>query len=111
MTRRRWRCLLLPILLPFGTADAAPPEVDAPSRPNIVFIVADDHRADHLGCVGRPGIETAAIDALAARGVRFDRAYCQGSTSPAVCLPSRARMISGRSDWTTTIVRSTASSI
>lgn len=107
MTRRRWRCSLLPILLPFGTVDAAPPAVDAPSRPNIVFIVADDHRADHLGCVGRPGIETAAIDALAARGVRFDRAYCQGSTSPAVCLPSRARMISGRSDWTTPDWRTT----
>ena len=91
---------ILLLLLPgLGTAD--PPAVDADRRPNIVFIVADDHRADHLGCAGHPGIETTAIDALAARGVRFDRAYCQGSTSPAVCLPSRARLISGRSDWTT----------
>ena len=70
-------------------------------RPNVILIIADDHRADHLGCAGRNEIDTPAIDRLAARGVRFDRAYCQGSTSPAVCLPSRSRLISGRNDWTT----------
>lgn len=101
MTRRRWPRVLLPILLFCGTTSADPPATVTARRPNVVLIVADDHRADHLGCAGRTGIRTTAIDALAARGVRFDHAYCQGSTSPAVCLPSRARMISGRSDWTT----------
>ncbi len=84
-----------------GTASASTHGSQATEQPNIIFIIADDHRADHLGCAGRDGIDTAAIDGLAARGVRFDRAYCQGSTSPAVCLPSRSRLISGRSDWTT----------
>ena len=72
-----------------------------PRRPNVILIIADDHRADHLGGAGHDEIDTSAIDSLAARGTRFDRAYCQGSTSPAVCLPSRSRLISGRNDWTT----------
>ena len=88
-------------LLVAASLAAGPPPTEVDRRPNVLVIVSDDHRADHLACAGRHGLETAAIDALAARGVRFDRAYCQGSTSPAVCLPSRARMISGRSDWTT----------
>lgn len=65
----------------------------------IVFILADDLRADFLGHAGRTGLATPAIDTLADRGSRFDRAYCQGSRSAAVCLPSRSRMLSGRSDW------------
>lgn len=96
--------ILVCLTTPFRSMEASSVVVNDSSEatgPNILFIIADDHRADHLGCAGRDGIDTPAIDGLAKRGVRFDRAYCQGSTSPAVCLPSRARMISGRSDWTT----------
>ncbi|MCP4836341.1 MAG: sulfatase-like hydrolase/transferase [Phycisphaera sp.] len=72
-------------------------EMDVPR--GIVFILADDLRADFLGCTGREGIATPTIDGLAARGTRFSRIYCQGSRSAAVCLPSRSRMLAGRSDW------------
>ncbi|KZX98474.1 MULTISPECIES: sulfatase-like hydrolase/transferase [unclassified Sulfitobacter] len=61
-------------------------------KPNILFIMYDQLRADYLGCYGHPTIDTPAMDALAARGVRFERAYCQ---SP-VCGPSRMSFYTGR---------------
>ena len=59
---------------------------------NILFIMCDQLRADYLGCEGHPHLETPHINALAARGVRFSRAYCQ---SP-VCGPSRMSFYTGR---------------
>ena len=41
----------------------------------ILFIMCDQLRYDYLGCTGHPYIRTPNIDALAARGVRFDRTY------------------------------------
>ena len=61
---------------------AAEPE----ARPNIIFLLADDHRYDQLGCAGHPILQTPHIDALAEAGVRFDRAYV---TTP-ICAASRA---------------------
>ncbi|MEM1441172.1 MAG: sulfatase [Verrucomicrobiota bacterium] len=62
----------------------------ADDRPNVLFIIADDLR-NELGCYGSEIAVTPNVDALAASGVRFDRAYCQ----KAVCWPSRNSMISG----------------
>ena len=59
---------------------------------NILFIMADQLRADYLSCAGHPSIETPHIDALAARGVRFSRAYCQAP----ICGPSRMSFYTGR---------------
>ena len=82
-----------------GAVGIAPAEDPDAAVRGVVFILADDLRADFLGCAGREGVQTPAIDGLAAGGSRFVHAYCQGSRSPAVCLPSRSRMLSGRSDW------------
>lgn len=59
---------------------------------NILFIMCDQLRWDYLSCYGHPALETPNIDRLAARGVRFDRAYVQ---SP-VCGPSRMSFYTGR---------------
>ena len=61
-------------------------------KPNILFIMADQLRWDYLGCAGHPHIKTPNIDALARRGVRFDRAFVQ---SP-VCGGSRMSFYTGR---------------
>lgn len=61
-------------------------------RRNILFIMADQLRADHLACYGHPYIRTPNIDALAKRGVQFDRAFVNSG----VCGPSRMSFYTGR---------------
>ena len=63
----------------------------APERPNIVFILADDHRYDALGFLGHPFLETPNLDRLAKEGVHFERAVVTTS----LCSPSRASILSG----------------
>lgn len=59
---------------------------------NILFIMADQLRADYLSCAGHPTLQTPHIDALAKRGVLFSHAYCQAP----VCGPSRMSFYTGR---------------
>ena len=61
-------------------------------RRNILFIMCDQLRADYLSCYGHPYLNTPHIDRLAARGVRFTRAYAQSS----ICGPSRMSAYTGR---------------
>ena len=61
-------------------------------RPNFVFIITDQQRADWLGCAGHPVLRTPNIDALAARGTRFENFH---AASP-VCMPNRASLLTGR---------------
>jgi len=62
-------------------------------KPNILFILSDDHSVPHLGCYGDPNLKTPNLDKLAAEGMRFDRVY---TTAPQ-CVPSRASLMTGRS--------------
>ncbi|HTV71802.1 MAG TPA: alkaline phosphatase family protein [Rhizobiaceae bacterium] len=59
---------------------------------NILWIMCDQLRWDYLSCAGHPHLETPNIDRLAARGVRFDRAYVQST----ICGPSRMSAYTGR---------------
>lgn len=61
------------------------------SKPNLVFIMADQLRADFLSCYGARCVDTPNIDSLADRGVRYDRAY---SVHP-VCVPARVSLMTG----------------
>ncbi len=81
---------LITMLLPAGvTADT--------KKPNVIFFVTDDQRADTIGALGNPIIKTPVLDELVERGFVFHNAYCMGSTSGAVCNPSRHMFLSGKS--------------
>ncbi len=82
--------LCLALLITVVSLTAAQP-------PNIVFIFADDQRADTIAALGNPVIKTPNLDRLVKRGVAFTRAYMQGGNGGATCVPSRAMLLSGRS--------------
>ena len=63
-----------------------------PDQPNILIIMSDQHSPHVIGCAGDPLVRTPNLDALAARGVRFENAYC---ASP-LCVPSRMTFMTGR---------------
>lgn len=65
------------------------------SRPNIIVLIADDHRFDALGAAGHSTVRTPSLDRLAARGTHFTRAHCQGGMTGAICAPSRACLMTG----------------
>ncbi len=60
-------------------------------RPNLVLIMTDQQGANAVGCYGAEGVRTDRIDALAAEGTRFERAY----TASPVCTPARAGLHTG----------------
>src|SRR4029077_2059464 len=58
----------------------------------LVVIMADQHRADLMGCAGAPGVLTPNLDRLASEGVRCSRVNCQGP----LCMPARASFMTER---------------
>jgi len=82
----------------FGLAGFGPRPAGAqrrPERPNLLMIMADQHRGDCLGCDGHPVVRTPNLDRLAREGARFRHAY---STTP-TCTPARAALLTGLSPW------------
>jgi arylsulfatase A-like enzyme len=67
--------------------------------PNILFILSDDQRCDTIHALGNNEIQTPNLDRLVEQGFHFNNVYCMGSMSPAVCLPSRTMLLTGRSVW------------
>ncbi len=66
----------------------------APSRPNILFAIADDWGL-HAGAYGTSWVKTPAFDRVAREGLLFKKAY----TPNAKCAPSRACILTGRNSW------------
>jgi arylsulfatase A-like enzyme len=88
----RWTALVLILASwPLWTQSAAAQEKPA-SRPNIVFIFADDHAYQAIGAYGSKVNQTPNIDRLAREGMRFDRCYVTNS----ICGPSRAVIQTGK---------------
>ena len=65
-------------------------------KPNILFVFTDDQRFDTISALGNREIDTPNLDRLAATGTVFTHAHIMGGTSGAVCMPSRAMMLTGR---------------
>ena len=59
---------------------------------NLLVIVSDEHQARAMGCAGHPFVQTPNLDALAARGTRFETAY----TPCPICVPARAAFATGK---------------
>ena len=70
---------------------------EAKKLPNVLFLFADDQRADALGCAGNTYIRTPNIDQLAVNGIRFSNGYVMGGHHGAISAPSRAMLMSGKS--------------
>ena len=62
-----------------------------PDRPNILFILTDDHAAHAMSTYGSRINETPQLDRIATEGIRFDKADCTN----ALCAPSRAAILTG----------------
>ena len=62
------------------------------SRPNIIYIMADDHAAHAMSCYGSYRNKTPNLDRIAAEGVRLDNCFCTNS----ICTPSRAAILTGK---------------
>jgi len=62
------------------------------SKTNLLFLMSDQHQREASGCYGSTEVKTPNINAIAARAVRFDRAYCQAP----VCVASRGSLITSR---------------
>lgn len=84
------RTLLLLALCALWATCSAPRE-PARKRPNVVFILADDHAAHALGAYGSTVARTPHLDRLAQQGMRFENAFCGN----AICAPARATLLTG----------------
>jgi arylsulfatase A-like enzyme len=73
--------------------------LSAKSAPNVLFLFTDDQRQDTIHAWGNRDIQTPNIDRLARSGTSFRNAYIMGASSPGVCLPSRASLLTGRTIW------------
>lgn len=63
----------------------------AAQRPNVLCIITDQQRADHLSCYGNPDVQTPHIDRLAREGMRFTRSYVANP----LCMPNRSSLFTG----------------
>ena len=85
--------ILIAIGLATARIEAAEP---TKAKPNVLFLFADDQRADTIAALGNAVIKTPNLDRLARSGLAFNRAYMQGGFNGATCTPSRAMLLTGR---------------
>jgi N-sulfoglucosamine sulfohydrolase len=76
-----------------ATAFAAALHAATPARPNVLFVLSDDHSYPFLSCYGDGNVRTPALDQMAAEGMKFHRFF----TAAPQCVPARAAYLTGRS--------------
>ncbi|MBI5771638.1 MAG: sulfatase [Verrucomicrobia bacterium] len=82
-----------PLAALLHAAAPARPSAVSPSKPNILFVLSDDHSYPFLSCYGDTNVRTPTLDRLAADGMKFHRFF----TAAPQCVPSRAAYLTGRS--------------
>jgi len=95
--RRERSLFVVTVLFAISTAFAG-------SKPNILFLLSDDHSYPYLSCYNDPNVTTPAIDRLASEGIQFHRFF----TGAPQCVPSRATLLTGRSPVAARITRFSA---
>lgn len=88
LVAKRFACIALLLVIPTATFAA--------DKLNVLFLFADDMRADTIAAHGNPHIRTPNLDQLATSGFSFRRNYVFGGNSGAVCVPSRAMLMTGK---------------
>ena len=68
----------------------------AEKRPNMLILFSDDQRHNTIRALGNPEIQTPRLDALCRQSTAFSHAFIMGGTQGAVCVPSRAMLLSGQ---------------
>ena len=91
MQARPWLSCLLASIITLSAAE----------RPNVLFLLSDDHSYPYLSCYGDANVRTPVLDKLADEGIKFRRFF----TSAPQCVPSRAAFLSGRSPVAARITR------
>jgi arylsulfatase A-like enzyme len=84
-------------LLRTAALGATSTTLSAARRPNILILFSDDQRYDTLSGLGHPEVKTPNLDRLMKRGTAFDHAFIMGGTIGAICVPSRAMLLTGQS--------------
>lgn len=92
----RFSLRLFPALILFATGSVVLAEA---TKPNVLFLFADDLTYEAVRAFGHTDIDTPNLDRLVRRGTTFRRCYNMGSWSPAVCVASRAMLVTGRHLW------------
>ncbi len=96
MMNKTTRCLMLFLLLTMTASLSATgqrrPAQSPPRRPNIIFIMSDDHAAHAISAYSSRLINTPNLDRLAREGMRFDNCFATN----AICTPSRAAILTGK---------------
>ena len=77
---------------PTGGPDYVADMSESGRRPNVLFVITDQQRADHVGFRGNDVVRTPHLDGLAARGTVFDNAWVANP----VCMPNRSSIMTGR---------------
>lgn len=91
-------CLILALLLLIVSCKREKEIAEKPNTlPNILFILADDQRYNTIAALGNNEIITPNLDILVKNGLSFSNTYLMGSQNGAVCSPSRAMIMTGRS--------------
>lgn len=92
-------CVWLLIITSFSCSKIEKKSIEKNEKPNILFLLTDDHRFSSLGNSKLENVSTPNLDKLAASGTSFENAYILGAQHGAVCSPSRAMLMTGKSFW------------